>query len=123
MTEHIELSNVAKRMADLVVDNVGTIHDYLDTLVLVDDLKEQEAADAILEGLAELARNGLIIWTFEPNYGNTPGIAPADYGEAAFVSDWQRCTASHPLRRCETPDSRNPTLDIDKSTRINQVIW
>jgi hypothetical protein len=116
----MKLSKSAYNIASYIVDSPYTLHDLLATLTKVEDILLTEAIHILKLGLTELASNGLIEWTYEPDYGNMPSIRPNTFNDETFCVDWQRCIEKGELRP-GVPNRNAPTLLIDRSPRLRLV--
>lgn len=97
-----------------------TLHDLRRTVVF-QGLSNEQRDKMLFEGLAQLCRNKLLIWSFEPDYGNTPPIKPPDCGEETFLKFWRDFISKSDLS-VETPDSRNRTLFVEATPELNAEI-
>lgn len=77
--------------------------------------------NADLEGLADLCRVGLLIWSFEPDYGNKPPVKSPDCGEESFLQCWREFIEKSDLS-VQVPDSRNPTLSLEGTPALNEEV-
>jgi hypothetical protein len=107
----MKLGPPAFSIALRVVDSHYTLHDLYSTLTKVDCVDPEIVEQHMNEGLRELARQGLIQWTFEPNYGNEPYQRPYRFDEQALQQHWDRCLSVNRLH-CGVPDADSPTMLI-----------
>jgi hypothetical protein len=107
----MKLGAAAYDIAGYVVDSYYSLHDLYSTLTKVDRVDAGHVERYMSNGLRELARLGLITWTYEPNYGNTRGVRPPRFDERAFLQDWERCVRVNSLH-CGVPDLNSPTMLI-----------
>jgi hypothetical protein len=88
-----------------------TLHDLRRTLGF-QGLAPKEKTESLLEGLAELCRNKLVVWQLELDYGNSPAQKPSDFGESTFLRCWQEHISKSDLA-VEVPDCKNPTIFLE----------
>jgi hypothetical protein len=113
----MRLSPAAFDIAGYVADCQPTLNEMYSYVTKVVGTPQDEAQAYMEATLRELARYGLITWTFEPNYGDRRGERPHDFSEASFLRDWQRCVGTAALSS-EIPDARHPTLDINRTDEL-----
>ena len=101
----------------IVIDLGGlTVHDLRCSLA-VEAVPEEEKDMAIYEGLCELCKENLLMWTFEPDYGNSECVKPRNCGIDLFKECWAKHVFSSDLS-AEVPDSRNPTMFLEGSEQL-----
>ena len=89
--------------------------------MIFEGIEGQQRDKLLLEGLADLCRAGLLVWSFEPDYGNKPAIKPLDCGEKSFLNYWREFIGKSDLS-AEIPDSQNPTLSIEGTPALNTEV-
>ncbi len=97
-----------------------TLHDLRRTVVF-QGLSPDRRTKMLLEGLAGLCKEGLIVWWLEPDYGNAPSVKPLDFGEQTFLKFWRDFIEKSDLS-AEVPDARNPTMFIESTSKLNDEI-
>jgi hypothetical protein len=81
----------------------------------------QQRDAMLIDGLSDLCRNGLLIWSFEPDYGNKPPVTPSDYSEGTLLKYWRQFITKSDLS-AEVPDSENPTLSLEGTAALDEEV-
>jgi hypothetical protein len=97
-----------------------SLHDLRRTMIF-EGIEGRERDRMLLEGLADLCRSGLLVWSFEPDYGNKPATKPLDCGEKSFLNYWRGFIGTSDLS-AETPDSQNPTLSLEGTPALYEEV-
>jgi len=71
------LSRNGFRIAFALSISPMSLHDLRRTMIF-EGIEGRERDRMLLEGLADLCRSGLLVWSFEPDYGNKPATKPLD---------------------------------------------
>lgn len=110
------LSIDAYSVASVILTGGLTVHDLRWSLATENIAKEQ-VNDFLYAALAELSRCGYLIWFYEPDYGNTPSVEPANFGEQEFARYWRLCFQNSCLE-AKIPDRDNPTLFLEHTDSL-----
>ena len=114
------LSKNGFRIAFALSISPMSLHDLRGTMVF-EGIEGQQRDKLLFEGLADLCRAGLLVWSFEPDYGNKPAIKPLDCGEKDFLNYWREFIGKSDLS-AEIPDSQNPTLSLEGTSALNDEV-
>lgn len=97
-----------------------SLHDLRRTMIF-QGIDGQRRDEMLVDGLSDLCKHRLLIWSFEPDYGNKPSVTPSDYGETAFLEYWREFIARSDLS-AEAPDCQNPTLSLEGTLTLNEEV-
>ena len=75
----------------------------------------------LFHGLSDLCNQNMILWWYEPNYGNSPSVNPDNYGNEEFLKYWHKFIARSDFAT-EVPDTQNPTLSIEITKRLKDEL-
>lgn len=114
------LSRIGFRIAFVLSISPMSLHDLRRTMVF-EGIKCHQRDKLLLEGLVDLCRAGLLVWSFEPDYGNKPAVKPLDCGERSFLNYWRDFIGTSDLS-AEIPDSQNPTLSLEGTPLLNEEV-
>lgn len=116
----IMLSRNGFRIAFVLSISPMSLHDLRRTMIF-EGVEVQQRNKLLLEGLTDLCRAGLLVWSFEPDYGNKPAIRPLDCGEKSFLQYWHEFIEKSDLS-VDVPDSQNPTLSLEGTPALNEEL-
>lgn len=105
------LSIDAYNVASVILTGGLTVHD-LRWSVATENVPNERVKDFLYGTLTELTRCGYLVWLYEPDYGNTPSVRPANFGEQEFTRYWRLCCQNGGLD-AKIPDRDNPTLFLE----------
>ena len=97
-----------------------SLHDLRRTMIF-EGIESRERDKMLLEGLTELCSMGLLIWSFEPDYGNKPPVKPPVYGADSFLEYWRGFIKKSDLS-VKVPDTQNPTLSLEGTPALNDEV-
>jgi len=97
-----------------------SLHDLRRTMIF-EGIEGHQRDKMLLEGLADLCKARLLLWSFEPEYGNKPAVQPPDFGEENFLSYWREFIQKSDLS-VKIPDSQNPTLSLEGTPALDEEV-